>query len=65
MARCYICNKGAQHILKVSHSKQRTGKWSKPNLHPVIIKTNKGSKRVMMCTKCLRRYKSDPSILNK
>jgi len=57
MAKCYKCGKGAQHILQVSHAKQRTSKWSKPNLHSAKVKTADGVKKVKMCTKCLRRHK--------
>ncbi len=56
--KCYICSKSSQHILKVSHSKQRTSKWSKPNLHSVTGQINGQKVQVRLCTKCLRQYKS-------
>ncbi|NOY15245.1 MAG: 50S ribosomal protein L28 [bacterium] len=58
MAKCHSCRKGAQHILKVSHSKQRTSKWSKPNLHSTTIQAGGQKKKVKLCTKCLRRHKA-------
>ncbi len=58
MNKCYVCGKGAQHILRVSHSKQRTHHWSKPNLHSVKVEINGEVKTIKLCTKCLRKYKA-------
>ena len=41
----------------VSHSKRRTRKIFKPNLHSTRIETTTGFVRLKLCTKCLRTIK--------
>jgi large subunit ribosomal protein L28 len=41
----------------VSHSKRRTPRVFKPNLHSARIKTTTGYVRLKLCTKCLRTIK--------
>lgn len=55
--RCDICQKGIQYGHKVSHSKRRTRRIFRPNLHNAKIIIGGASKRMKLCTKCLRRYK--------
>lgn len=55
--RCFNCSKGIMYGHNVSHSKRRTQKIFKPNLHYTKIKINGGNKRVRLCTKCLRKVK--------
>jgi large subunit ribosomal protein L28 len=41
----------------VSHSKRRTRKIFKPNLHQTRVTVGGTSRRVRLCTKCLRTYR--------
>jgi large subunit ribosomal protein L28 len=55
--QCLICHKGVQYGHNVSHSKRRTVRTFKPNLHSAKVVVNGQAKRVKLCTKCLRMYK--------
>ncbi|MBI2622287.1 50S ribosomal protein L28 [Candidatus Microgenomates bacterium] len=55
--KCYSCGKGVMYGHNVSHSKRRTNRIFKPNLHYTKVKVDGGNKRVRLCTKCLRREK--------
>ena len=59
MPRCYICRKGNMTNLQVSHAKNRTKKVRKPNLHSYKIKIGNLTKKVKMCTECLRKAKKE------
>lgn len=52
--RCANCGKGIMVGHNVSHAKNRTRKVFKPNLHPAKITVDGTTKRVRLCTKCLR-----------
>src|SRR5258706_13320345 len=56
--RCANCGKGVMYGHNVSHAKNRTRKIFKPNLHSAKITVGTTSKRVKLCTKCLRTLKS-------
>lgn len=43
---------------KVSHSKRRTNRVFKPNLHEARILVGTNRQKVRLCTKCLRLYKT-------
>ena len=55
--KCMNCGKGAMYGHNVSHSKRRTPRVFKPNLHSARIQTTTGFVRVKLCTKCLRTIK--------
>jgi large subunit ribosomal protein L28 len=55
--QCLICHKGVQYGHNVSHSKRRTLRTFKPNLHSTKVVVNGQTKRAKLCTKCLRMYK--------
>lgn len=55
--KCANCGKGIMIGHNVSHAKNRTRKIFKPNLHPAKITVDGTSKRVRLCTKCLRELK--------
>jgi large subunit ribosomal protein L28 len=55
--KCDFCLKGVQHGHKVSHAKNRTNRVYKPNLHACRVVVGTTSKKVKLCTKCLRMYK--------
>ncbi len=58
MAVCQICDKGAHFGIKVSHSHRRSNKMWKSNVKSVKVKTANGaSKKMYVCTSCLRSGK--------
>lgn len=58
MARlCEICGKGHQVGMNVSHAHNRTKRILKPNLQRVRISENGRTKRIYVCTRCLRSGK--------
>ncbi|MBI4080797.1 MAG: 50S ribosomal protein L28 [Candidatus Levybacteria bacterium] len=56
--KCMNCGKGVMYGHNVSHSKRRTRKVFKPNLHIARIKLGSNYVRMRLCTKCLRLLKS-------
>ncbi|NLX64902.1 MAG: 50S ribosomal protein L28 [Clostridiaceae bacterium] len=57
MAKCDICNKGQHFGIQVSHSHRRSNRVWKPNVRKVKVEVNGVSKRMHICTKCLRSNK--------
>ena len=57
MARCSICDKGAHFGITVSHSHRRSNKMWKSNIKSVRVKVNGASKKMYVCTSCLRSGK--------
>lgn len=55
--KCNNCGKGVMYGHNVSHSKRRTRKIFKPNLHIVRVSVNGRSLKTKLCTKCLRTVK--------
>ncbi|CAN5204772.1 hypothetical protein BH11PAT1_BH11PAT1_1800 [soil metagenome] len=55
--KCANCGKGVMYGHNVSHAKNRTRKIFKPNLHATRVVVDGTSKRMRLCTKCLRMYK--------
>lgn len=55
--KCNNCGKGVMYGHNVSHSKRRTRKIFKPNLHSARILINGSYVRMKLCTKCLRMFK--------
>ncbi|UCG92120.1 MAG: 50S ribosomal protein L28 [candidate division WOR-3 bacterium] len=55
MARvCAICGRGAQSGSSVSHSQKITKRRFKVNLQRVRVKVDKKTKKILVCTRCLR-----------
>ncbi|MBI5043644.1 MAG: 50S ribosomal protein L28 [Nitrospirae bacterium] len=55
MARvCDICGKGKMIGNNVSHANNRSKKIFFPNVQTVRVVTNGGTKRMRVCTRCLR-----------
>lgn len=58
MARCYRCEKKTVFGKKVSvtrsHVSGRSNRMMKPNLKRIRIVENGRTKRVYMCTKCMK-----------
>jgi large subunit ribosomal protein L28 len=58
MARkCEICGKGPQFGNRVSHSNKKTRHKFNPNIQNVRIEINGVSKKIKICTSCLRSLK--------
>ena len=55
--KCSSCGKGVMYGHNVSHSKRRTRKIFKPNLHSTRVVLNGQSMRLKLCTKCQRTFK--------
>jgi large subunit ribosomal protein L28 len=53
--RCEFCGKGALVGNNISHANNKTKKRSLPNLQRVRANVNGTSKRVRICTRCLKR----------
>ena len=54
MAKCAICEKAALFGNAVSHSHRRSNKIWKANVKSVRVKTLGGTKKMYVCTSCLR-----------
>jgi large subunit ribosomal protein L28 len=58
MARmCEICGKGPQRGNNVSHAHNLTKKVWYPNLQSVRAKVGNATKRLRVCTRCIRSNK--------
>ena len=61
MAKCEICEKSVSYGNKISiarsHVSRRTSRTFKPNLRRVKALINGDTKRIMVCSKCLRSGK--------
>src|SRR4030042_4590311 len=60
--RCDRCGKGVLVGMNVSHSHIRTKKRSYPNLHAFKIKAGGVTRRLRLCTKCLRIVKKEAAV---
>lgn len=57
MAKCQICGKGAHFGNAVSHSHRRSNKMWKSNVKSVKCIINGTTKKMYVCTSCLRSNK--------
>ena len=60
--RCEVCGKGPHVGNNVSHSHVLTKRRWLPNLQSVRVKMNGGTKRIRVCTSCLKRGKVQRAI---
>jgi large subunit ribosomal protein L28 len=51
---CEICNKRRQSGNNVSHANNKTKRVFRPNLQTIKALINGASKRIKVCTRCLR-----------
>jgi large subunit ribosomal protein L28 len=58
--KCDICEKTPQFGHNVSHSKRRTNRRFKPNIHPVTLIVEGRKQRLNLCTRCLRTANKAP-----
>lgn len=63
MRACDRCRKGIQVGMNVSHSHIRTKKRSFPNLHALKVKEGAITRRLSLCTKCIRIVKKEQAVL--
>jgi large subunit ribosomal protein L28 len=56
-ARCDICGKGPSTGFNVSHSNRKTKRRWLPNLHSMKVRSGGGTKRVRVCSSCLKANK--------
>jgi large subunit ribosomal protein L28 len=61
--KCSNCGKGVLYGHNVSHSKRRTPRVFKPNLHSARVKIGTNFVKLKLCTKCVRLVKKI-SVLN-
>ena len=54
MAKCDICGKGVLFGNNVSHSNRKTKAIWKPNVKSVRAKVNGATKKIYVCTSCLK-----------
>ena len=57
MAKCDICGRGAFFGNQVSHSHRRSNKVWHANVQRIAVKTAGGSKKMHVCTRCMRSGK--------
>lgn len=56
--KCANCGKGVMYGHNVSHAKNRTRRLFKPNLHVARILVGGNRRKIRLCTKCLRMFKT-------
>lgn len=57
MAKCEICNKDLTFSMQVSHSHRRTARTFKPNIQSVRVVDGGNTKKMSVCTRCLKSGK--------
>ena len=59
---CEICGKRRMVGHKVSHSNIKTKRVQKPNLQTIRIKENGGTRKIRVCTRCIRSGKITKAV---
>jgi len=59
--KCDICGKTPLYGYNVSHSKRHTKRRWIPNIHPATVLAEGKSKKLNLCTRCLRSYYKTPT----
>ncbi|MDN5363916.1 MAG: large subunit ribosomal protein [Eubacteriales bacterium] len=62
MAKCEICGKGPRVGNRVSHSNVKTKRLWSPNLQRVKARINGTTKRINVCTRCLKAGKVQRAV---
>lgn len=57
MAKCELCEKSTVFGIKVSHSHRRANRAWSPNIKKVRVNINGTSRRMHICTRCMRSGK--------
>lgn len=59
---CDVCGKGRQMGFKISHSNIKTKKAWRPNIQKIRADVNGATKRLNVCTRCLKAGKVKRAI---
>lgn len=62
MAKCEICDKEVKFSMQVSHSHRRTARTFKPNVQSIRANDNGTTRRMNVCTKCLKSGKVERAV---
>ncbi|MBI5187568.1 MAG: 50S ribosomal protein L28 [Nitrospirae bacterium] len=62
LASCIVCGKKRTVGNNVSHANNKTKRQIMPNLQRTRIITERGTKRVYVCTRCLRSGKVKKAV---
>ncbi|RJQ19869.1 MAG: 50S ribosomal protein L28 [Nitrospiraceae bacterium] len=62
MAMCSVCGKKKVTGNNVSHANNRTKRVFLPNLQKVRVQTSHGTRRLQVCTRCLRSGKVKKAV---
>ena len=62
MAKCEICDKEVKFSMQVSHSHRRTSRTVKPTVQTVKANVNGETKKMNVCTRCLKSGKVQRAI---
>ena len=54
---CSVCGKKQSVGYQISHAHNKTKRLWRPNLQKVRTQTPKGTKQVLVCTRCIRSGK--------
>jgi len=54
MSKCALCDKSVKFGIKVSHSHRRSNRSWKPNIKCVRMEINGATKKMHVCTSCLK-----------
>lgn len=62
MAVCAVCNKKRVVGNNVSHANNKTKRVFRPNLQRMRVQTEHGTKRLYVCSRCLRSGKIKKAV---
>jgi len=62
MAVCSVCGKKRVTGNNVSHANNKTRRVFQPNLQKIRLITDQGTKRMSVCTRCLRSGKVKKAV---
>ncbi|MEW6068206.1 MAG: 50S ribosomal protein L28 [Nitrospirota bacterium] len=62
MADCAVCGKKRVIGNNVSHANNKTKRQIMPNLQRIRVITDKGNRRLYICTRCLRSGKIKKAV---
>ncbi len=62
MAKCEVCSKDLTFSMQVSHSHRRTARTFKPNVQTVRVVDGGNTKKMSVCTRCLKSGKVQRAI---
>lgn len=60
--KCQVCGKKVSVGYKISKAHNLTKRKFKPNIHIISVKINGGSKRMKVCSRCIRSGKITKNV---